>query len=77
MLPESFIFGSPRFFPKDTDVVVARWCAEQGRTLDDLAPKLGLSRMALSLILRGIDPVTPALERKLREIMLVAQQRSA
>jgi transcriptional regulator with XRE-family HTH domain len=77
MLPESFIFGSQRFFPKDTDVVVARWCAEQGRTLDDLAPKLGLSRMALSLILRGIDPVTPALERKLREIMQIAQQRSA
>jgi len=77
MLPESFIFGSQRFFPKDTDVAVARWCAEQGRTLDELAPQLGLSRMALSLILRGIDPVTPALERKLREIMQPAQQRIA
>ncbi len=77
MLPESFIFGSQRFFPKDTDVIVARWCADQGRTLDDIAPKVGLSRMALSLILRGIDPVTPAIERKLRELMTGAQQRRA
>ncbi|MBP7063706.1 hypothetical protein [Ferrovibrio sp.] len=77
MLPESFVFGSQRFFPKDTDVAVTRWCATQNRTLEDLAQKLGLSRMALTLVLRGIDPVTPALERRLREMMQTEQKRRA
>lgn len=69
MLPDSFVFGSQRFFPKETDVTVGRWCAATGVTIDDLAKRLGLSRMALTLILKGIDPVSPGLERKLREIM--------
>lgn len=77
MLPQSFVFGSQRFFPKDTDVAVARWCAGQGRSLEDLAGKFGLSRMAFSLILRGIDPVTPALEQRLRDLMQASQKRSA
>jgi predicted transcriptional regulator len=68
-LPETIAHGNARYFPKSTDMVVLRWCSVRGLTLDELATQVGVPRINLGLILKGLDPVTQALERKLRSVI--------
>lgn len=68
-LPETVVHGNARYFPKSTDMVVLRWCSARGLTMDELATQVGVPRINLGLILKGLDPVTTALERKLRTVI--------
>jgi transcriptional regulator with XRE-family HTH domain len=68
-LPETIAHGNTRYFPKSTDMFVLQWCSARGLTLDELATQVGVSRLNLGLILKGVDPVTQALERKLRTVI--------
>jgi hypothetical protein len=68
-LPETLIHGNARFFPKATDVAVLQWCAARGLTLEALASKVGVPRVNLSLMLKGVDPVPATTERKLRSVI--------
>ncbi|WP_290808520.1 hypothetical protein [Ferrovibrio sp.] len=68
-LPDTTAQGNSRYFPKTTDMVVRRWCTARGVSLDDLATQVGVPRVTLGLILKGVDPVTQALERKLRSVI--------
>lgn len=69
ILPDTVAHGNTRYFPKTTDMIVRRWCTARGLTLDDLATQVGVPRINLGLILKGVDPVTQALERKLRSVI--------
>lgn len=69
MLPHTVMTGGTRFFPRGTDVTVLQWCSARGLSLDTLASKIGVPRVNLSLILKGVDPVTSAVEQKLRDFM--------
>lgn len=68
-LPDTTAQGNARYFPKSTDMVVRRWCTARGLTLDELATQVGVPRINLGLILKGVDPVTQTLERKLRSVI--------
>ncbi len=68
-LPETLVHGNARYFPKGTDLEVLRWCTVRGLTLDALATQVGVPRVTLSLMLKGVDPVTTAAERKLRTVI--------
>jgi transcriptional regulator with XRE-family HTH domain len=68
-LPETIAHGNTRYFPRSTDMFVLQWCSARGLTLDELATQVGVSRLNLGLILKGVDPVTQALERKLRTVI--------
>jgi len=69
MLPPTVMTGGTRFFPRGTDVSVLQWCSARGLSLDTLATKIGVPRVNLGLILKGVDPVTSAVEQKLRDFM--------
>lgn len=69
MLPPTVMTGGTRFFPRGTDVSVLQWCSARGLSLDTLASKIGVPRVNLGLILKGVDPVTSAVEQKLRDFM--------
>lgn len=69
ILPDTVAHGNTRYFPKSTDMVVRQWCTVRGLTLDELATQVGVPRVNLGLILKGVDPVTQALERKLRSVI--------
>ncbi|MEK9970493.1 MAG: hypothetical protein VW600_15235 [Ferrovibrio sp.] len=68
-LPETIIHGNARYFPKGTDVPVLRWCTARGLTLETLASKVGVPRVNLSLMLKGVDPVPTVTERRLRSVI--------
>lgn len=69
ILPDTFVQGNARYFPKSTDLAVLQWCSARGLTLESLATQVGVPRVNLSLILKGVDPVTTAAERKLRLVI--------
>jgi len=69
ILPETLLHGNARFFPKATDLAVLQWCAARGLTLETLATQVGVPRVNLSLMLKGVDPVPTTTERKLRSII--------
>lgn len=69
ILPDTVAHGNTRYFPKSTDMAVRQWCTVRGVTLDELATQVGVPRVNLGLILKGVDPVTQALERKLRSVI--------
>ena len=69
ILPDTVVHGNARYFPKATDLEVLRWCAARGLTLDSLATQVGVPRVTLSLMLKGVDPVTAAAERRLRAVI--------
>lgn len=69
MLPQTVMTGGTRFFPRGTDVAVLQWCSARGLSLDLLATKIGVPRVNLGLILKGVDPVTSAVEQKLRDFI--------
>lgn len=68
-LPDTTAQGNARYFPKSTDLLVQRWCTVRGLTLEALATQVGVPRVNLSLILKGVDPVPAATERKLRSVI--------
>lgn len=68
-LPPTQMTGGTRFFPRGTDVLVLQWCSARGLSLDTLSTKIGVPRVNLSLMLKGVDPVPTAVERKLRDFM--------
>jgi hypothetical protein len=69
ILPETVVQGNARYFPKATDVAVLQWCAARGLTLEDLATQIGMPRVTLTLVLKGVDPVSTMAERKLRLVI--------
>lgn len=69
ILPEPVSQAGTKYFPKATDLPVLQWCAARGLTLDALAAKVGIPRVNLSLMLKGVDPVPTAVEKKLRSII--------
>lgn len=66
ILPETVVQGNARYFPKSTDLAVLQWCSARGLTLESLATQVGVPRVNLSLMLKGVDPVTTSVEKKLR-----------
>ena len=66
LLPDTRLLGDARYFPRDTDVTVQRWCADTRTSIDALAREIGIPRVNLGLMLKGVDPVPPSVERKLR-----------
>lgn len=71
-LPPVEMHGGTRYFPKGTDIAVLQWCSARGLTLDVLGTKIGVPRVSLSLMLKGVDPVPTAVERKLRDFFSVS-----
>lgn len=69
MLPATIMTGGTRYFPRGTDVSVLQWCSARGLSLDTLATKIGVPRINLSLVLKGVDPVTVSVETKLRDFI--------
>lgn len=69
ILPDTIAHGNIRYFPKATDMAVRQWCTVRGVSLDELATQVGVPRVSLGLILKGVDPVTTSLERKLRSVI--------
>lgn len=69
ILPDTIAHGNIRYFPKTTDMAVRQWCTVRGVSLDELASQVGVPRVSLGLILKGVDPVTTSLERKLRSVI--------
>lgn len=69
MLPDTRMQGDARYFPRDTDVTVQRWCASASTSIEALARQVGIPRVNLSLMLKGVDPVPPSVERKLRSMI--------
>lgn len=68
-LPETKVVGNARYFPRDSDLLAIRWCTASGTTLEGLATKVGVPRVNLSLMLKGVDPVPVQVEKKLRELI--------
>lgn len=66
-LPPTVSNAGTRYFPRGTDITVLQWCSARGLSLDALATKVGIPRINLSLMLKGVDPVTAAVEKKLRD----------
>ncbi|WP_298724326.1 hypothetical protein [uncultured Ferrovibrio sp.] len=53
----AMVLGAQVFFLRDVQPLVLQACRHHGVSLDLLARRLGMSRAALTLILRGHDPV--------------------
>ncbi|MFC3677300.1 hypothetical protein [Ferrovibrio xuzhouensis] len=69
LLPDIRPQGEERYFPRETEVMVQRWCGMAKTTMDDIAARVDVPRSSLSLMLKGIDPVPVIVERKLRAII--------
>lgn len=69
ILPDTVVNGNARYFPKATDLAVLQWCSARGLTLDSLATQVGVPRVNLSLMLKGVDPVPTTAERRLRSVI--------
>lgn len=50
-------YGAKTFFARDVQPLVLQACRQRGISFDDYAAKLGMTRAALVLILKGHDPV--------------------
>lgn len=62
-------YGTKTFFATDVQPAVLEACRRQGIRFDDLAIKLGTTRAALVLILKGHDPVPRAMLDRLRGLV--------
>ncbi|WP_341704481.1 hypothetical protein [Ferrovibrio sp.] len=69
LLPDIRPEGEERYFPRETEVMVQRWCTMAKMSMDDIADKVGVPRSSLSLMLKGVDPVPVIVERKLRGLI--------
>lgn len=69
LLPDIRPEGEERYFPRETEIMVQRWCGMAKMTMDEIATKVEVPRSSLSLMLKGVDPVPVIVERKLRAII--------
>lgn len=69
--------GARIFFVRDVQPLVLRACHHHEVSLDLLARRFGMSRPALTLILRGHDPVPRALLRVIDDFVAEAQATEA
>lgn len=69
--------GAQIFFVRDVQPLVLQACRQHDVSLDLLARRFGMSRAALTLILRGHDPVPRALLRVIDAFVADAQAAPA
>jgi hypothetical protein len=65
--------GSKLFFTRDIQPVVLEACRRHNISFDEYAARLGTTRTALVLILKGIDPVPRGMRDSLRDFVAAAR----
>jgi len=67
-------YGAKLFFTRDVQPLVLDACRRNGISFEDYAAKLGVTRAALVLILKGHDPVPRHMLDSIRQFAGEAQQ---
>jgi hypothetical protein len=70
-------YGAKQFFVRDVQPLVLEACRRHGMSFEEYAAKLGVTRAALVLILKGHDPVPRHMLDSIRHFTGEAQQGAA
>lgn len=70
-------YGAKTFFARDVQPIVLQACRQQGISFEDYAAKLGMTRAALVLILKGHDPVPRHVLDSIRNFVEAVQPANA
>lgn len=70
-------YGTKTFFARDVQPIVLQACRRQGISFEDYAAKLGVTRAALVLILKGQDAVPRHMLDSLRSFVETDQAANA
>lgn len=62
-------YGAKTFFVRDVQPLVLQACRRHGVPFEDFATRLGITRVALVLMLKGQDPVPRHLLDSIREFV--------
>ncbi|WP_341895507.1 hypothetical protein [Ferrovibrio terrae] len=69
--------ASKLFFTRDVQPVVLEACRRHNISFDEYAARLGTTRTALVLMLKGIDPIPYRMRDSLRDFVDAARQGRA